>query len=116
MNLKEQTIRILLKNNKSIEDIKWIGCPSFKIPINKFFEMTNRNYDSGYGSVEVAEDLLVVGDSWWLERHEYDGAEWWEYKELPQEPEKILSVPTLFPKKDTDYEYIFLGDFNKDDN
>ena len=32
-------------------------------------------------ALEVAEDLVVVGDNWWIERHEYDGNEWWEYKE-----------------------------------
>lgn len=114
--LKTETIDILKKHNKILSDIKWIGCRSFKIPINKFWELANRMYDRGYGSAEVAEDLLLVGDSWWLERHEYDGAEWWEYKELPQEPKKILSVPTLFPNEDTDYKYMFLEDFNENNN
>lgn len=25
-------------------------------------------------------------DVLWLERHEYDGSEWWEYKTMPTEP------------------------------
>lgn len=37
------------------------------------------NYDSGYGSAEIREDLVIMGDGWWLERNEYDGSEWWVY-------------------------------------
>ena len=43
-------------------------------------------------------DLLIVGDDWWLERHEYDGAEWWEFKTLPCEPfeeKKVAGVLDL---------------------
>lgn len=115
-NLKSETLTILKKYNKSHFDIKWVGCRSFKIPIEEFWELADRMYDAGYGGQEVAEDLLVVGENWWLERHEYDGAEWWEYKELPKEPETIISIPTLFPTEDTDYEYMFLKDFNKNGN
>ena len=74
-NLKEETIAVLRRHNKEIKDIKWIGCSLFKIPINEFFELANKIYDSGYGGVEVAKDLLIVGENWWLERNEYDGAE-----------------------------------------
>ena len=109
VNLKNSTLNILKRHNKLPSDIKWVGCVSFKIPIEEFWKLA----DAGYGGVEVAEDLIIVGESWWLERHEYDDSEWWEYKELPQEPKKILSVPTLFPEKDTKYEYIRLGDFNE---
>lgn len=113
INLKNSTLNVLKQHNKLSSDVKWVGCKSFKIPIEEFWKLADRQYDAGYGSQEVAGDLIVVGDSWWLERHEYDGSEWWEYKELPQEPKKILSVPTLFPEKDIGYEYIFLGDFNE---
>ncbi|RVU70031.1 hypothetical protein EJK17_09890 [Lactobacillus xujianguonis] len=38
-------------------------------------------YDSGYGGQGLASDLIVfLKDGCWLERHEYDGAEWWELK------------------------------------
>jgi len=109
VNLKEQTIRTLHVFNKEPEDIKWVGCNKFKIPIDEFWELANRYYDNGYGSEEVAHDLLVVGEDWWLERNEYDGSEWWEYKTAPIEPEKTRSVQTLFPLIDTDYKYNRLG-------
>lgn len=112
VNLKNSTLNILKHYGKLPSDIKWVGCKSFKIPIEEFWKLSDRDYDASYGVQEVAWDLIVVGDNWWLERHEYDGSEWWEYKELPQEPEKILSVPTIFPEKDMNG-YYSLGAFNE---
>lgn len=95
VNLLKETEQILNKHGKTLDDIVWIGCEDFKIPINTFIDVANRCYDDGYGAKMVAVDLLVVGDAWWLERHDYDGAEWWEYKELPKEPELIEDVFTV---------------------
>ena len=41
-------------------------------------------YDSGYGAAEVAPDLKLIGEDFWLERAEYDGSEWREYKTIPE--------------------------------
>jgi hypothetical protein len=87
MNLLKETTEVLKENNKTWKDVKWVGCRKFQIPIELFRELADKEYDDSFGLEEVATDLLVVGDSWWLERHEYDGSEWWEYKELPKEPE-----------------------------
>ena len=38
---------------------------------------------------------MVVGNNWWLERHEYDGSEWWEYKQFPVKPEETRMVTTV---------------------
>lgn len=39
-------------------------------------------YDSGYGGQELF-GWVVFKDGTWLERGEYDGSEWWAYKEPP---------------------------------
>lgn len=38
---------------------------------------------------------MVVGCDWWLERHEYDGAESWSYKVLPEAQEERLPFRTV---------------------
>jgi len=86
MNLKDETLEIMAEHGKTKEDIVWIGCRDFAIGPATFWRLADRMYDSGYGWQEVATDLLVVGDNWWMERHEYDGSEWWEYKEPPKMP------------------------------
>ena len=110
-NLKEETLSKLELHGKTKEDIQWIGCNKFKIPINLFWKLANRAYDSGYGGEEVATDLIIVGDNWWLERHTYDGAEWWEYKTMPEEPKTTKKVPTLFPCLDEEEDIYFLSDY-----
>lgn len=91
-NLKLETIAILKVNGKNVDDIAWVGTTEFKIPIDSFWKLADREYDEGYGAPEVATDLLVVGSGWWLERHEYDGSEWWEFKYFPVEPAETRTV------------------------
>ena len=40
-------------------------------------------------------DLLIVGKDFWLERVEYDGSEWWEFKTMPREPEETRELEAL---------------------
>ena len=84
-NLKEDTLEILKSHGKTIKDIKWIGHEegNVKIDVGYFFEIADREYDSGYGSAEVNQRLVVVGKDWWLSRWEYDGSEGWEYNYKP---------------------------------
>lgn len=95
-NLLEETKRVLADHNKSMEDVIAIQGEKFGISIETFIKLANKNYDSGFGIMEVAEDLKVIGDGWWLERHEYDGSEWWEFKELPGILPVRDDVNTLF--------------------
>ena len=72
-NLLIETQEILENNEKSFDDVKWIGT------LNDGIE-------------HVCLGLLVVGDNWWLERHEYDGSEWWEFKTIPNKPKGELRL------------------------
>ena len=85
-NLKEETLRILNKNGKSADDVVWVGTFECEMPVQSFWEQADAEYYAGYGLENVNSNLLVVGKDFWLERHEYDGSEWWEFKELPQRP------------------------------
>ena len=95
INLLEETEEILELNNKSYKDVLWVGNAESCISWQDFVKIANFEYDDGFGSQKIAEDLLVVGDNWWLERHEYDGSEWWEYKELPEKPVKYTFINIL---------------------
>jgi hypothetical protein len=53
----------------------------------EFEAWADRDYDSSYGGNEVSLRLLVIGANWWMERHEYDGSEWWEFKRQPVVPD-----------------------------
>src|ERR1700688_2346255 len=102
-NFKQETLDDLKANGKKWSDVKWIGKSdgSIRIHPDVFLEIADRNYDSGFGSNEVNNDIVVVGDDWWLSRWEYDGSEGWEF----------CTIPTLQP----DYHLgkgVFVKDFD----
>jgi hypothetical protein len=82
-NLWEETIKKLEKHNKSFDDVIVICGNDFQITKEDFAKYSKTEYDDGFGAPEVAEDLLIIGPDFWLERHEYDGSEWWEFKQMP---------------------------------
>ncbi len=93
VNAKQELLDCLSGNQLSIHDIK-CGFVKNKVNLfslkpnsnfknlNIFLEELNFNYDSGYGSQNL-EGLIWLNNGGWLERSEYDGSEWWEYKILP---------------------------------
>lgn len=95
MNLLEETLRKLTSNGKTESDILWVGSREVKISWDNFRKSADVEYDAGFGLQEVAQDLLIVGDGWWLERLEYDGSEWWSFKTSPEEPKELIEVLSL---------------------
>ena len=101
-NLLEETEALLQEKGKGWDDIAWIGLNDQEINIEDFKRIANTEYEPGFGTQEVARSLLVVGKDFWLERHEYDGSEWWEYKALPLRPK--IETKNLM-KEDMFFEY-----------
>ena len=86
-NLLKETLEIMQKYGKTPADVHWIGLLNGKVAVtfwDVFAQKANKEYYEDFGGIEVSKNLTVVGNDWWLERHEYDGSEWWEYKELPK--------------------------------
>lgn len=85
-NLLREAIGVLQANDKTPADVRWVGASSGALAISwdEFALLADRAYDSGFGHCEVAPDLVIVGDDWWIERKEYAGREWWEFKTPPQ--------------------------------
>lgn len=50
---------------------------------------------AGYGAAHVPTDLAIVGKGWWLERGEYDGSEWWNFKETPKQINEVRNISCL---------------------
>jgi hypothetical protein len=53
-----------------------------------FLKSLDSDYDSGYGGQELAGCVWLENGAW-LERGEYDGSEWWDYKSTPQIPDNL---------------------------
>lgn len=83
INLLKETLDSLKENEKSPEDVRWVGGSGYATDWSGFAALADFEYDNGFGAAYIASDLYVVGDNWWLERSEYDGSEGWEFKTLP---------------------------------
>lgn len=98
MNLLQETKELLAENGKTIFDIEWFGTAECEY-ICDLQQLLNIEYNDGFGCAEIPEDFILVGEDFWLERHEYDGAEWWEYKTMPIKPKESKSTLKLIEWK-----------------
>ena len=99
INLPEETLDEINDFGHNVEDIVFIGSRDgmYSCSWNEFRLMADRAYDDGYGSAEVARDLVVVfKDGSWLERYEYDGSEGWSRKYKPEAKDSPTKITKLF--------------------
>ena len=74
-----QPAPILLKEGYTPEEYK------------EFLQKLNFEYDAGYGGQELYGTVWLMEDNTWLERGEYDGSEWWEYRKCPKVIDELKS-------------------------
>ena len=92
MNLLEETKRILTVYGKTGNDVLYVMTlpsregPSISFSWEQFVALADFEYDNGFGGAEINLELKIVGSDWWLERSDYDGSEWWDFKTMPTEP------------------------------
>lgn len=115
VNLKVETLRYLDHLGYTVDDIAWVGSTELEIPVDRFFELADQEYNSGFGSAEVCRDLIIcMKDGSWFERGEYDGSEWWQYRATLRRPSMFLAeVETVFVK---DYDHVFLAECNLEED
>lgn len=90
MNLKEETLEVLYNHGKRKEDVKFVRGYYFQISLEQFWNLADTEYDSSYGAPEIATDLTLIGEDFWMERGEYDGSEWWDFHTMPD----TIGLPT----------------------
>ena len=81
------------------------GCAENQdLPANKWLEVSDAygylydektNYDEGWGSQEISEDLKIIGKDFIIVRNEYDGSEWWDFISLIK-PHNSVWTNTFF--------------------
>ena len=84
-NLLKETERALAVWGKSGSDARWVGSSdgTYGMTWDEFKSLADQEYDDNYCDPQVATDLVIVGDGWWLERWEFGGTEGWTYKTRP---------------------------------
>ena len=83
MNLKEETLNVLHNHGKHKADVKRVCGEDFQISLEQFWKLADTEYNSFYGAPEIATDLMLIGDDFWMTRGDYDGSEWWDFHTMP---------------------------------
>ena len=99
MNLLQETIECMKENGVDFTDVSFIGSADGKYGMScaDFCVMADKEYDDGYGSAEVATDLIILfsdGSIMW--RDEYDGSEWWNFRKQFKEPDQYIQIKNIF--------------------
>lgn len=97
MNLYDETVHELDRIGLKRDDVEWVACPEFEVPLDEFWELAKlTEYNRSFGVEEVAVDVVVMTKSGtWLERRSYDGSEWWVAMNAPQRPKTTRHVYRL---------------------
>ncbi|MBZ9624430.1 hypothetical protein G9F71_016385 [Clostridium sp. FP2] len=85
-NLVESCIEVIIMNGYTETDILWVQCED-KYTTWEHFK-TIADFDC-YSEPDTDMSLKIVGEDWWVERHEDDETERqsWELKVFPKKPE-----------------------------
>lgn len=102
MTLLETLKATLKEGEKNLDDIRWIGCKDFSIPIENFLELAARIQD--HFGADIAIDLVVVGNDFWVERDSLHSGEIWVLRKSPIKPKIECSLKTLTAKDLTEEE------------
>lgn len=81
MNFKRETLEAIERSRHTIEDVMFIGSSDgkYRMTMDKFLQVSDFEYDDGYGSPKIAQDLIIYfKDKTYITREEYDGSEWWQ--------------------------------------
>ena len=87
MNLLSETEQKLKELNLTLDDILFVACTESEYGSNFIFMNKDTfvknagsvNYDNGYGSQEIKNNLTIYTKTHIIYRFEYDGAECWKY-------------------------------------
>lgn len=104
MNALEEIKEVLEENNKTTDNITAIRVTLDKgdwdnIKIYTLEDLKDLHYVRGYGAQEL-RGFILLDDNDWLERLEYDGAEWWEYRRNPHLDDDLVDLKKWLKKED----------------
>jgi hypothetical protein len=97
MNALQELKEFLKENNKTFFDIKCAVIWAYNL-INNYNKKDLENflkkikyvdYDDSFWTQELFW-IIWFKDWTWADRLEYDGAEWWEYRAMPEIPDNLI--------------------------
>ncbi len=80
-NFLRETLDFLKECDKTEEDVLYVSNGTTYCTWQDFVKQAELvgDYDDGFGSQEICPHLTIEGTNWFMQRHEYDGSENWEF-------------------------------------
>lgn len=105
-NLFEEIVGVLKENEKTIDDIAWVGFHeesnagygrnSAKMNLKEFFSLARKvEYKKGSAGYQLLDNFVVVGKNWWLETHINGNGERLVFKQVPKEPSRLRNSNSM---------------------
>lgn len=83
----EYTYLTLLGANRHPSQVQWVGDETHHpMSWHEFEMLTKECCDTDYNIDSVPEDLVIVGESWWLKIINVDSRRWWVFNQKPEKP------------------------------
>lgn len=99
INFLDETKEAIAASGHRIKDIVFIGSrdSGYSCSWDTFKSIANKNYDNGYGGLDVAFDLeIVFSDGSWLERANTDSHEFWQVIDFTKIPTDTIPIKAVF--------------------
>ena len=84
-NLLKDVEWVLRLHHKTLDDVRLFAGAEFQITKENFLKCAAVDYEFQ----EIAFDLKLIGDNWWMDRRSDDGGDYWDYHEFPD----VSSLP-----------------------
>lgn len=84
INFLKETREALKENGKEESDVICVAKDRKRIYWQDFVKIANFEYNNDFGAGFISSDLMIIGIDWWMERNDYDGIGWWEFKKMPK--------------------------------
>jgi hypothetical protein len=95
-NFEEETRREIKNVGLTPEMVAFVTDGENSQSFDDFISNCNFEYNSSFGRAYINSNLeIVFNDGSWLERGEYDGSEWWQYKKTSAKPKGVSKLKIM---------------------
>jgi len=108
MNLLAETIDNLKMYYHDESQVLWVGSYDGRLCVSweEFKEIAASVSKTSFGTDQIAEDIVIVGENWWLERHHDGSFSWWVHRQVPKKTRKHKSFRLILHEQGGDLESI----------
>ncbi len=103
MYLYDYILQILTNNNKTVNEVLWIGDENYRILVDEFFQLAMKTLITSHSRLcdVYPRNVVISGENWWLQ-YDYsdDDGNSLMFCTCPKCPKNIIHINSLNPVDD----------------